>query len=82
MELKIFPESNIYITKDIVTAGLIKNISSGDINTVSINNYFNFQNITITANKISLDYKRNSTEYVIKSLGIASPSAINNSFKI
>ncbi len=79
---KNIPESNIYITKDIVTAGLIKNISSGDINTVSINNYFNFQNITITANKISLDYKRNSTEYVVKSLGIASPSAINTALNI
>lgn len=36
--------------------GLIQNVVSENINTAPIN-YFNFQNIVITNNKISLDYK-------------------------
>ena len=74
---KSIPVSNVYITKDIITAGLIQNVVSENINTAQINNYFNFQNIVITNNKIILDYKRNSTEYVAKSLGMTSSSAIN-----
>ena len=70
------------MTKDIVTAELIKNTIPENINTVPINNYFDFQNITVTDNKISLDYKRNSTEYVVKSLGMTSHSAVNTALNL
>ena len=79
---KSIPISNIYMTKDIVTAELIKNTIPENINTVPINNYFDFQNITVTDNKISLDYKRNSTEYVVKSLGMTSHSAVNTALNL
>lgn len=79
---KNIPSASVYTTKDIIIAGAVQNTTVGDIDTSTLNNYFDLQNITVTGQKIHLDYKRNSTEYVISSLGIKSVSAMNTALNL
>lgn len=79
---KNIPSASVYTTKDIIIAGAIQNAALSDIDTGTLNSYFDIQNITVTGQKIHLDYKRNSTEYVVKSLGMLSPSALNTALNL
>ena len=79
---KNIPSASVYTTKDIIIGGAVQNTTVGDIDTSTLNNYFDLQNITVTGQKIHLDYKRNSTEYVVSSLGITSVSAMNTALNL
>ena len=79
---KNIPSASVYTTKDIIIAGAVQNTTVGDIDTSTLNNYFDLKNITVTGQKIHLDYKRNSTEYVVSSLGIKSASAMNTALNL
>lgn len=79
---KNIPSSVTYTTKDIIIAGAIQNTTVNDIDTSTLNSYFDLKNITVTGQKIHLDYKRNSTEYVVKALGIKSASAMNTAMNL
>ena len=79
---KNIPSSATYTTKDIIIAGAIQNTTVNDIDTSTLSSYFDLKNITVTGQKIHLDYKRNSTEYVVKALGIKSASAMNTAMNL
>jgi len=79
---KNIPSSATYTAKDIIIAGAIQNTTVNDIDTSTLNSYFDLKNITVTGQKIHLDYKRNSTEYVVKALGIKSASAMNTAMNL